>query len=319
MKRAENSSEPVEEDEEDDESLFIPLSLPLLREGQRYTDEDPEWQTFLKYSKDEKSLSYLKEQLAYDIAKALSSDLNITALVGTPKTVSSSLRHEFPARAPPKYVRHGLDLSEDYTGLVIKALDVEDGDRIWNLLEPYRAISTFLLTTHIYLLMKRSRLQNRLNQSRYVYPSQNEQSVNATVPTLTTPFLPGVPGSVGKLPELDSRAAETKSDNVKRSPFQPLIIKDESTKGGLDKANTFTLDIIIAAKIFLFLLEQRRTRYLTPPPGVFIIEGMVTVTGTEGQCHVYTKALFDPKKRHFNTFVHVRSVLSFLNKPSTKQ
>lgn len=47
------------EDEDEDDSIFIPLARPRHIRGEHYVESDPEWQTFMRYSSDRKLLRSL--------------------------------------------------------------------------------------------------------------------------------------------------------------------------------------------------------------------------------------------------------------------
>lgn len=44
----------------DTDSVFIPLGWPRLRKGELYAASDPEWQEFVKTSRDREKLQYLR-------------------------------------------------------------------------------------------------------------------------------------------------------------------------------------------------------------------------------------------------------------------
>ncbi|KAM5467190.1 hypothetical protein MferCBS49748_004121 [Microsporum ferrugineum] len=325
QKAVKSSGTDKEEDgteEDDDDPLFIPLGLPRLVEGEFYSGLDPEWQTFIKISKDKKSLEALKGQLAIEVSEALARDFRIVSRVGAPLKVRCSwLNHEFPYRAPPTYVRSGFEWSENGVKWTSHSLPVEQGDRIWNVLEPFRVTMAAARAVHFYFLIKRTRFENYLKRLRSEKSGQSEdqgqkeEKVRVPYP-LTMPLISKVPGDIGNVSAYNFPTAESKAD-AKRSPFQPLIIHDETSKGEYRRKDSNT-DFRAAAGLFLFLLGRSPGRYETPPPGVFIIEGMISLNGPRGQCNVYTKAFFDPKKSHFNTVVNVRSVLPFVQKPRRK-
>ena len=51
-----------EEDEEDEEALFVPLTWSWMQEGELYTASDPEWQEFVRISQDRSMLTKLRCQ-----------------------------------------------------------------------------------------------------------------------------------------------------------------------------------------------------------------------------------------------------------------
>ncbi|EFR01986.1 hypothetical protein MGYG_04989 [Nannizzia gypsea CBS 118893] len=299
----------IEEGEEADEPIFIPLGLPRLVEGEFYAGNDPEWQTFIKLSKDADSLNALKDQLADGISEALSKDLRITSRVGKPLKVRYSyLRHEFPFRAPPTYVRSGLELSDDGLKWTSQSLPVEKGDLIWNVLEPFRITATFIRAAHFYFLIKRTRLENYLkrlrsgNNDQSEGQNQTEEPFKVSYP-LTLPLLSRVSRSSGGTSALNHPNMQGKPDAKRTGPFQPLVIHDETSRGEY-KRNDSTADLRAAASLFLFLLKKSPGRYETPPPGVFLIEGMICFNGPRGQCNVFTHAFFDPKGDQFGAVVN---------------
>ena len=53
----------LDDEDEDDDATFIPLSWPLLRAGDLYKQSDPEWQNIQKYTKDAEKTKVLKSEL----------------------------------------------------------------------------------------------------------------------------------------------------------------------------------------------------------------------------------------------------------------
>lgn len=124
-----NSADSVE-DSIDDYPIHIPLSWPRKREGKFYAASDPEWQEFVKISKDRQKIKSLKGEFQgfifgsmqlylHSLDELLSVVLNeasqsrlLSHVLGKNLSVSGFwLLHHFPSRAPPEYDRLGYVFS----------------------------------------------------------------------------------------------------------------------------------------------------------------------------------------------------------------
>lgn len=92
----------------DTDPVFIPLGWPRLRKGELYAASDPEWQEFVKTSRDREKLQYLRDELASIVQKDASQSDLLSRVLGGPLSVTGFwLVHHFPSRAPPDYRRSG--------------------------------------------------------------------------------------------------------------------------------------------------------------------------------------------------------------------
>lgn len=57
------SGKVTRKDVENEDALFIPLGWSRLQKGELYTTSDPEWQEFVKLSKDRKKLQQLRGEI----------------------------------------------------------------------------------------------------------------------------------------------------------------------------------------------------------------------------------------------------------------
>ena len=105
----------------------IPLSWPRRHEGKFYASSDPEWQEFIKISRDRQKIQSLKgryivysfhinfslylhigDELATIVLNDASRSNLLAHVLGQPLNITGFwLLHHFPSRAPPEYDRLG--------------------------------------------------------------------------------------------------------------------------------------------------------------------------------------------------------------------
>lgn len=102
-------------EEEDDNSLFIPFPGTTRQVNPPpYKGSDPEWQEFLKFSKDQGRQKRCKDDLAFFVCSALK-QAPVLARYGNidgVKCVQMWLTIDYPSRPPPEFMRSGLVLPD---------------------------------------------------------------------------------------------------------------------------------------------------------------------------------------------------------------
>ncbi|EGD95961.1 hypothetical protein TESG_03423 [Trichophyton tonsurans CBS 112818] len=308
----------AEEGKEDDEPIFIPLGLPRLVEGEPYTPNDPEWHANFRIALASGNLGFIKDHLVRHVLESFSRDPRITRFTGSPLQVRFlHLTHAFPYKTPPTYVRSGLEWSDDGFKWTSQPVTTEKGDLIWNVLEPLRVTASFIRAGYYYLALKRARLESFLNRLRFdnngrlEAQRQAEESVNTPY---ILPILSWMPGSSDDTSTLQKPTMLDKPDVRHSSPFQPVVVYDLTDKDKY-KENDKIPDLRSAVGLFLTMLRQSPGRYKSPPPGVFTIEGMITLYGPEGRCNVYAKGVYNPVKHSVEIGIDLVSLMPYFQTP----
>ncbi|RKF78719.1 hypothetical protein GcC1_053020 [Golovinomyces cichoracearum] len=134
-----------EESEEDTEPLFFPLPLTWREIKQdSYRGSDPEWQEFVKFSKQHDLAQQIRRELANII---LNLAKNFSAISQNERKYTKLRRYwldvDFPSEPPPEYVQSGIEIGDDYIALKTQPVDSMTVRRTQRALWP----STMMLCT----------------------------------------------------------------------------------------------------------------------------------------------------------------------------
>lgn len=286
----------AEDEVEDGAPLFIPLTWSQLREGELYTTSDPEWQQFVQISKDRKKLQKLRNELAAIVLESASS--RMSQLLGSPLSLTGFwLVHQFPSRAPPTYLRSGLEITDDGVSWATKPLDPDMGDRLQTFMKP---VHVALAIKDAYLVLLRRQL-NRLKSPQ-----------GQPVDTLETLKENRVLSSKEKLNPLSSHeqsklqppVSDALPENV--APNEGSDLHPSSIISSLQRLPLPNLgpgsDLHLASIAFKLRLNEYRARSpRTPRRGTFFISGPVGVKGPNGFCRFEVRGEYDPAKPGWRT------------------
>lgn len=291
-----SADELAEEELEDEAPLFIPLTWSHLQEGELYSTSDPEWQQFAQIAKDRKKLQKLKNELASIVLESASS--RMSQILGSPLSLTGFwLVQQFPPRAPPTYLRSGLEITDDGVSWVTKPLDPDMGDRLQTFMKPMHVV---LAIKDAYLVLLRRQL-NRL---------QNPQG-----------RVTGALGPLGKVHVVSSDEELNSVNSHEQSTSQPpnsdalpenVVSKMEpglhpsSIISSLQRLPLPNLgpgsDFHLASMAFKLRLNEYRARSpRTPRRGTFFVSGPVGMTGPNGFCRFEVRGEYDPAKSGWRT------------------
>ncbi|EFE44163.1 hypothetical protein TRV_01056 [Trichophyton verrucosum HKI 0517] len=290
----------TEEGKEDDEPIFIPLGLPRLVEGEPYTPNDPEWHTNAKLARASGNLRFIKGRIDWQALFTAGFDKGLTWTSRPP-------RNACIGKLLPRSSYHSLHWKPS----------PKRGDLIWNVLEPLRVTASFIRAGYYYLALKRARLESFLNRLRFDNNGrldaqrQAEESVNTPY---ILPILSWMPGSSEDTSTFQKPTMLDKPDVRSSSPFQPVVVYDLTDKNKYGE-NDKMPDLRSAVGLFLMMLRQSPGRYKSPPPGVFIIAGMITLHGPEGWCNVYAKGVYNPTNNKVEIGMDLVSIMPYFQAP----
>ncbi|KAJ5677445.1 uncharacterized protein N7477_003078 [Penicillium maclennaniae] len=283
-------------DTEDGAPMFIPLTWSRLREGELYAASDPEWQAFVQLSKDRKKLQKLRDELAALVLESASS--RMSQLLGGPLSLTGFwLVHQFPPRAPPEYLRSGLEITDEGVSWVTKPLDPDMGDRLETFMKPLH-VALAIKDAYLLLLMRQvNRLRHPQEQPVDALESLNESytlSRNERLNPLSPheqPKLqpPLVDGPTESAPSTGDPGLHPSSIIAS---LQRLPLPDLGPGSDLHLAS-------IAFKLQLNAYRAQMKR--TPRRGTFFISGPVGIKGPGGFCRFEVRGEYDPSKSAWRT------------------
>ncbi|KAJ6145207.1 hypothetical protein N7470_009102 [Penicillium chermesinum] len=258
------------EDEHNEEGpVFIPLTWSWLEEGELYRSSDPEWQEFVQISKDRRKLQKLRDELAALVLQAASEQLS--QVLGGPISLTGFwLVHQFPHRAPPEYLRSGIEISDDGVAWVTRPIEPDVGDRLETLMKP----------VHVVLAMKDASLilvRRQIARLRGDSPHPLEVLFGGQV----SPKNGGLtPLSSNESPKLQPSMKEEPSE-VQHRPGSDLHLASVAFQARLK--------------------DYRAQRARTPRRGTFFIAGPVGLKGPNGFCRFEVRGEYDPAKPGWRT------------------
>ncbi|EPS26055.1 hypothetical protein PDE_00991 [Penicillium oxalicum 114-2] len=279
----------------EDNSVFIPLTWSWLEESDYYRASDPEWQEFVKISKDKKKLQKLREELAALVVR--SANEVMAPVMGSPITLTGFwLVHSFPSRAPPQYVRSGIEIDDEGVSWVTKPLDPDVGDRIQSAMKP---IHVALAIKDAYTLLVRRKIARLL--------SSEPQPVDP-LEELKGRFIlsHGAPSTINTREQSrpDSSISEQPSQNI--LPNAEPELHPSSIISSLQRLPLPDLgpgsDLQLASMAFrLRMDEYEALSPRSPRRGTFVISGPVGVKGPEGFCRFEVRGEYDPVSSTWRT------------------
>ncbi|CAL5868831.1 uncharacterized protein PFLUO_LOCUS3058 [Penicillium psychrofluorescens] len=300
------------EEVEAESPLFIPLGWSWLQEGERYTAADPEWQQFVKISMDRQKLQKLrsektllpgspdlltlaKEELATIVQDSVSG--RISQILGGPISITGFwLVHQFPSRAPPYYMRSGIEYSDDGISWVSKPLDPEMGDRLQSYMKPVHVALAIKDAYMLVLKRQWARFTDPEGQALDVVEGLSEGRLSPNGENLDAVQQresPGLPMPDG----LQDNPAPS-SDKAISHPSSILSSLQRLPLPNLGPGS----DLYLASMAFKLRLSDYRSRTpRTPRRGTFFISGPVGLKGPNGFCRFEVKGEYDPATGQWRT------------------
>ncbi|POS86115.1 hypothetical protein EPUL_001586 [Erysiphe pulchra] len=113
------------EDEIQQQPLFFPLPLTWKEIKQAsYRGSDPEWQEFIKLSKQQDVIQQIRRDLANIILNAVKKHPLLILRVGNKMKVRRYwLDVDFPLEPPPEYIQSGIEIGNDYIAWTSQPVD----------------------------------------------------------------------------------------------------------------------------------------------------------------------------------------------------
>ncbi|KAE8147574.1 hypothetical protein BDV25DRAFT_160110 [Aspergillus avenaceus] len=279
----------------DTDPIFIPLGWPRLRKGAFYAASDPEWQGFLKISRDREKLQNLRDELAAIVQKDASQSKLLSRVLGGPLTVTGFwLVHRFPYRAPPEYGRSGLEVTDTGLSWVSKPMSLEDGDRLRRCMWP---LFVALATKDAYTVL----IKRQLSRFKTSFPGQELATDSTDVPSHKSP--PSGLQSLDGLSHVSQHEAGVATSHIPKqdttetngnSHLHPSPLLSTLQRLPLPHLGPGS-DLHVASLAFRWRLHDCWAREPQPPRrGAFYFAGPVGLRGPKGFCRVEVRGEYDP-------------------------
>ncbi|KAJ5180375.1 hypothetical protein N7492_003585 [Penicillium capsulatum] len=272
----------AEEEQEEEDAFFVPLTWSWLQEGEMYTASDPEWQEFVQISKDRQKLQGLRNELAKLVLK--SAEHELSHILGGPLSLTGYwLVHQFPHRAPPEYMRYGLEFNDESIALVARTVHPEIGDRLQAFMKPMHVAVAIRDAYWFFFKRKFDRLtgQEVKMPGTAMVPGMdrvNPFSPHQAVPQETTETVPS------------NQPSEPSSFIF--APLQWVPLPDFGPGS----------DLHLASMVFRLRMDESKARQpRTPLRGTFFVAGPVGLKGPHGFCRFEVRGEYDPAKPGWRT------------------
>ncbi|KAL2063250.1 hypothetical protein VTL71DRAFT_5055 [Oculimacula yallundae] len=300
-----------DEELEEEPPIFIPFpgttkQLPLVP----YRGSDPEWQEFVKFSKDKARHQKLREEVTDFVQKVVGKTQVLKVRCGEPMTLRRHwLDIDFPPAPPPLFERKGLELgSFEVTTRPVDSLTVF---KIRNALWPTAVMQSFWSFTKVVVADESQRLAGMLGirsstplSIDQLFAQQQQLLKGGQAPQLPTNA--STPTQVSDAPrDRKERMAEIRAEReafMKLSPAEKreAVIEDAKKSNLKNLAiRDYFLKPITAFKAKLAQTWRPVPNY--PPRGSLIISGLVELESPKAMLVFDVRAAWDPKTREFDS------------------
>ncbi|KAI1425786.1 hypothetical protein F5Y12DRAFT_745638 [Xylaria sp. FL1777] len=305
-------------EEEEDEPFFIPFpGFTKTVESLPYRGSDPEWQAYVKASRNKPLMDSIRVNLAEIARRVVAGHPRFVGRREKTPTISGYwLTVEFPSRPPPTFVRQGLAFGGG-NGITWTSQPVDSGAVFWT----QQALWPSALTSSLWSFTNALILQNATNIAKF-FGSQTDPTptVQEAVERIYQQFgkPPGKPSSTSS-----PQPSQDRADG--RSTGSPLPSIDKRSTGTttpetLGKGANIDNAIpnISSAKLYMTRTAQEhmsgpwdkfkksfaqkwRWAPAYPPRGSIKVSGLVEIRTQNATLVVDCKAWWDPQTKKYDS------------------
>lgn len=306
---------------QDDDPAFIPLPLTTKKHPpQPYYQRSPEWQTFIKLSKDRDLQRKIRTHVAQVVLDAASRNPIFTSRLGQPTKVTRLwMDIDYPYMAPPVYERTGILVTDDAMALVTVPYDS------WAAKQMERVLWPKPLALGFWALGTATVKQTTLEVARYLGFSSEEPG-RAQTPTnpATPPPLPSGPGpevqkALQQIRQQATRRPEEVNDPGSMSPSasapsatsstardKPIPVPEKPTLGqnnqGTPDQKTWFQEMVLSVtssqpwkQLKQTYSKEQRPFKADPPRGSVCISGLIELETPKAYVVLDVITWYDPK------------------------
>lgn len=299
-----------EEDEDDGEYTFIPMTWGKQMPREFYRGSDPEWQEFVKVAKDQARRKKIQDALVQQVFKASKKHPAVQQHLGNDLKVGKYwLDISFPDGPPPEYKRYGLEIGDSEIYWASERISPEEQFRLQRALWPvavlnatwaaskavggihYRRVKQWLGVEGVDPFSPEERLRLALEIAEKQQNTKNQKGKRGS-----DDIDPA--GAVVSRSTSTASDRPSSSDETKRYPWQIQVPMPSSSFDS--SPGQQSMDFPIFQIVFQNTLQEFWTpKKIEPPRGSFVVQGMMEVRGSKGQILFDVKGCYDPKQAKY--------------------
>ncbi|KAH0144265.1 hypothetical protein KCU67_g13164, partial [Aureobasidium melanogenum] len=274
----------------DENSLFIPLTWAKKLPRTFYKGSDPEWQEFVKVSKDKARHKKIQSELVkivYDTAQkhpAFVKQLGRDTKVG-----QCWLDIIFPDGPPQEYARAGIEVGSDYVAYALQRIDAQQQHRITRTLWPTAAANGLYNSTKVLLGFQYHRLKQLLGWEVDSTPGSQDAKYQQLLQLLQAQQAQQAEQAKTQTGAGTPEADKSQTSASSLLPWAAKVPQPPSS-----------IEMPIAQHIFHATLAQgKMPKKMEPPRGSFVVQGLIQLKGSRSILTLDVQAFYDPKASHF--------------------
>ncbi|KAG9556266.1 hypothetical protein KCV04_g18941, partial [Aureobasidium melanogenum] len=273
----------------DENSLFIPLTWAKKLPRTFYKGSDPEWQEFVKVSKDKARHKKIQSELVrivYDTAQkhpAFVKQLGRDTKVG-----QCWLDIIFPDGPPQEYARAGIEVGSDYIAYALQRIDAQQQHRITRTLWPTAAANGLYNSTKVLLGFQYHRLKQLLGWEVDSTPGSQDAKYQQLLQLLQAQQAQQAEQAKTQTGAGTPEADKSQTSASSLLPWAAKVPQPPSS-----------IEMPIAQHIFHATLAQgKMPKKMEPPRGSFVVQGLIQLKGSRSILTLDVQAFYDPKASH---------------------
>lgn len=305
--------------EEDEGAWFIPFpgTTKQLKPGP-YRGSDPEWQEYIKFSKDKKLGEKVRKDLAEQVRYICSSDPFLTKHIGTQMMIRRYwLDIDFPISPPPIYQRSGIEITDEYVSWTTMPVDSLTVSRMRQVLWPSVFVQSSLAFWKVLFSQNLHRAGAVLGWETKPQPTYDAlvalhkaRTANGSNPGMTTVPTTRNPNPAGAHKQPDMINASTTNANPSSPTSKKLNdletqVDKPTAAGGIDLVKP-SLELAQehmsgARKAFKAKWASTwRPAPADPPRGSITVSGLIEVEAPKAWIVIDVKSHWDPKTKEYD-------------------
>jgi len=294
---------PNEEFEEEPPPLFIPFPGTTKQlKPVPYRGSDPEWQEFVKFSKDKKLAQKVREELAAFVQSVAVKHPILSIRCGKEMKLRRYwLDVDFPQAAPPGFERKGLEIGDNYIEWRTQPVDSLTVFKIRQALWPSALVQSFWSFTKVMVVDDVKRIAGMLGLRSGPPPPSLDQLLARHQQLLKGPQAPQLQGK-DNTPTQPPTVAQPPKGLPGSSAEKPALMgkgpdeEELASKGMAFHAHFFRPIMAFKAK----LAQTWKPAPNYPPRGSILVSGMVELDSPRAWLVFDVKAAWDPKAKEYD-------------------